>query len=254
MAERGHVVVENADAAVRHHLPAIPRVRGAVDRHPAAARPVDEHRGKPREPEREHAVRSRRAGLRHLRPDVERPDRGGGLGPADPHGEVVLKVAVPVVAERLVREIDDDALPGLAGRTRRPCGTHPAAPLGRIGKRMRSQGSPCASRAVFATRNSIGCPTAFRVANAQRLPASVEGPRQIVSQGVFDRATNVPSGRTRSGSGVTAGAAGAAGATGAGATLGGAATTGEVAEARVQDTPASMPTRAYATRRRELTR
>ncbi len=73
----------------------------------------------------------------------------------------------------------------------------------------------------------------------------------MVSQGVFDRATNVPFGRTGPGSCVSASAAGAAG---EGATLGGAATTGGVAEARVQDTPASMPTRAYAMKRRELTR
>ena len=73
----------------------------------------------------------------------------------------------------------------------------------------------------------------------------------MVSQRVFDRATNVPFGRTGPGSCVSASAAGAAG---EGATLGGAATTGGVAEARVQDTPASMPTRAYAMKRRELTR
>ena len=73
----------------------------------------------------------------------------------------------------------------------------------------------------------------------------------MVSQWVFDRATNVPLGRTGPGSCASAGATGAAG---EGATLGGAGTAGGVAEARVQETPASMPTRAYAMKRRELTR
>jgi hypothetical protein len=73
----------------------------------------------------------------------------------------------------------------------------------------------------------------------------------MVSQCVFDRATNVPFGSTGPG---PCGSSAATGTAGEGATLGGAATTGGVAEARVQETPASRPTRAYVMKRRELTR
>ena len=41
----------------------------------------------------------------------------------------------------------------------------------------------------------------FFVGKAYRLPASTDGPRQIVSHSVLERATNVPFGRTGSGFG-----------------------------------------------------
>ena len=44
----------------------------------------------------------------------------------------------------------------------------------------------------------------FFVRKAYRFPASSDGPRQIVSHFVLERATNLPSGRTGSGSGACA--------------------------------------------------
>ena len=82
-----------------------------------------------------------------------------------------------------------------------PIRTQPAAPFGRIGSMIRNQAPPLSSRAVFATKNSRSCPTGFFVGKAYRLPASTDGPRQIVSHSVLERATNVPFGRTGSGFG-----------------------------------------------------
>ena len=80
------------------------------------------------------------------------------------------------------------------------------------------------------------------------MPASTEGPRQIVSHGVLDRATNVPSGKTGSGSGARAATETGAG---EGAEIVGLEA-GGVAEARLQATPARVPTTMSATRRREV--
>src|SRR5215217_8922913 len=68
-----HVLVVDADAAVRDRPTAIGRVGRAVDRHPPTARPVREDWREPRQAEREDAVRLVRVGEGDALPHVERP-------------------------------------------------------------------------------------------------------------------------------------------------------------------------------------
>ena len=117
--------------------PASARVRGAVDRHPTAARPLGDDRREPGQAEREVAVRTGTVLVAHARPHEEPPDgrrRFDAPTPPryahDPFPAVPRQGATRLMTTRSVRRRPRRRARGPTRRPVRPLGEQHAEPRG----------------------------------------------------------------------------------------------------------------------------